>query len=81
MNKADSLNEMDGIEMRIYRKQELAMKYFPDCNKECAGRNFRRWIAHCSDLYKKLLEAGYDKNRKFFLRHEVELIVEFLGEP
>lgn len=37
-----------------------------------------------STLYsaeKELLERGYDKNRKYFLKHEVELILKHFGEP
>ena len=67
--------------LHIYRKQELAMIYFPDLSKEAASRNLRRWIEHCSELSKSLQEIGYDKNRKFFLRNEVQLIVYYLGEP
>lgn len=67
--------------LRIYRKQELAMLYFPDLSKEAASRNLRRWIHHCSQLNQDLLDIGYDKYRKFFLRNEVKLIVSYLGEP
>ena len=81
MNTNETFSDAENMELRIYRKQELAMKYFPESNKECAGRNFRRWITHCKELYERLLAMGYDKNRKYFLKREVELIVEFLGEP
>ena len=67
--------------IHIYRKQELAMLYFPDSTKEAASRNLRRWIEKCSQLHEALQNIGYDKNRKFFLRNEVKLIVIHLGEP
>ena len=67
--------------LRMYRKQELAMMYFPDVSKEAASRNLRRWIGHCDQLHQDLLAIGYDKYRKFFLRNEVKLIVSYLGEP
>ena len=67
--------------IHVYRKQELAMMYFPYASKECAGRNLRRWIHHCKGLYPKLVAAGYDKNRRFYLSREVRLIIEYLGEP
>ncbi len=67
--------------IHMYRKQELAMLYFPGVSKETAARNLRRWIEHCNQLYESLLNQGYDKNRKFFLRQEVKLIVDYLGEP
>lgn len=40
-----------------------------------------RWIKRCTELEKALEAAGYDKNRRFYLKPEVELIVKFLGEP
>ena len=79
--KQEIFAEEEPFVLRIYRKQELAMMYFPDLSKESAGRNLRRWIKHCSALYNALLESGYDKNRKFYLRREVELIVNYLGLP
>ena len=67
--------------LHAYRKNELALMYFPDLGKQSAGKNLRRWIKNCRELCMKLQEEGYDKNRKFFLRREVELIVEYLGLP
>ena len=67
--------------LHAYRKNELALMYFPDLCKESAGKNLRRWIKNCKELYTKMVEEGYDKNRKFYLRREVELIVEYLGLP
>ena len=67
--------------IHVYRKQELAMMYFPYASKACAGRNLRRWIHNCKGLYDKLLEVGYDKKRRFYLSREVRVIIEFLGEP
>lgn len=78
-----SKSEMDAetLPIHMYRKQELAMLYFPDLSKEAAARNLRRWIERCSQLNKALKEIGYDKYRKFFLKKEVKLIVIYLGEP
>ncbi len=81
MNQAENWLEEQPFQLRMYRKQELAMMYFPDLSKEAAGRDLRRWISKCGDLCRRLQEIGYDKNRKFFLKREVRLIVEFLGEP
>lgn len=67
--------------LRIYRKNELAMLYFPESSKQTAMRNLGRWIQHCTSLKEELLERGYDKNRKYFLKHEVELILKHFGEP
>lgn len=67
--------------MRVYRKSELARMYFPYAGNKTALQNLARWIGHCTELGKALEQVGYDKNRKFYLKPEVELIVKFLGEP
>ena len=79
--KSLDLNEEPFV-FRVYRKLELAMRYFPDCSKETATRNLRRWIHRC----KPLMEALNARDRggrqhNYFLKWEVELIVEYLGEP
>lgn len=67
--------------LRVYRKGELARLYFPELDKKSALQGLARWIKRCRELEEALAAAGYDKNRKFFLKPEVELIVHFLGEP
>ena len=81
MIESDFIDQGEPFHLRIYRKQELAMMYFPDVSKESATRNLRRWVARCTELSKELEKSGFDKNRKFYLRHEVELIIKFLGLP
>lgn len=65
----------------VYRKSELAMLYFPYAGKKQALNNLNRWIRRCPALDGALGAAGGMKNRRFFLRPEVELIVRHLGEP
>ena len=82
MNKIqENERQEDSFTLRSYRKQELAMLYFPDVTKEAASKNLRRWITQCSALYQELISIGYDKYRKYYLRNEVRLIVRYLGEP
>lgn len=81
MMKDETTMEEEPFQLRMYRKQELAMRYFPDLSKDSAGRNLRRWIKRCSELYSQLLDMGYDKHRQYYLKREVKLIVEYLGEP
>lgn len=66
---------------RVYRKTELAQLYFPQAGKKTALQGLACWIKRCAELEKALEAAGYDKNRRFYLKPEVELIVKFLGEP
>lgn len=67
--------------LKTYKKNELAMLYFPDVSKSSASRNFRRWIRNCPGLMSDLATKGYDKNRQYLLKTEVEVIVKYLGEP
>ena len=67
--------------LRTYKKNELAMMYFPDVTKAAASRNFRRWIRNCPPMMQELESMGYDKNRQYLLKAEVEVIVKHLGEP
>ena len=60
--------------LKTYKKNELAMMYFPDVTKDAASRNFRRWIRQCPPMMKKLQAMGYDKNRQYLLKAEVEVI-------
>lgn len=73
--------EEQTFRLRIYRKNELAMLYFPESSKQTALRNLGRWIKRCVPLQQELRERGYDKNRKYFLKHEVALLLKHFGEP
>lgn len=66
---------------RVYRKSELARMYFPEADTKTALQGLARWIKRCTELGKALEAVGYEKNRRFFRKPEVELIVKFLGEP
>lgn len=81
VRKEAGAEEEAGFCLRVYRKNELARLYFPQADKKGALQGLSRWIKHCAELEKALEEAGYDKNRKFYLKPEVALIVKFLGEP
>lgn len=67
--------------LKTYKKSELAMMYFPDVTKASASKNFRRWIRNCHPMMQELEAMGYDKNRQYLLKAEVEVIVKHLGEP
>lgn len=81
LNRESGADEETGFRLRVYRKNELARLYFPQADKKGALQGLSRWIKHCAELEKALEAAGYDKNRKFYLKPEVALIVKFLGEP
>lgn len=79
--KPDTSNGCIKFQIRVYRKNELAMMYFPMASKETAIRSFRRWLVRNNRLMADLLSIGYDKNRQHLLKPEVALIVKYFGEP
>lgn len=76
MNRND-----EEFKVRTYKKSELALMYFPNSTKEAASRSFRRWLTRSSAMMNELDNVGYDKNRQYLLKTEVEIIVKYLGEP
>lgn len=79
--KTTEFVEEQPFQLHSYRKQELAMLYFPSQDKNGATRSLRRWIVQCPTLNERLIQEGYSIKHKFYSRREVELIVEFLGLP
>ena len=67
--------------LQSYPKHELAWKYFPGSEKHNATRSLRRWMKNCTGLDEKLKEAGDTAGQKIYSRRQVQIIVDFLGEP
>ena len=68
--------------IRAYDKAELAELYSPGANcprQPC--KTLYRWMRRNMLLQEELNEAGYNKFRHSFLKHEVAIIVRHLGEP
>jgi len=73
------INNMTPI--RIYYKQELAMRYFPGDNPRVARDKLTRWINRCTPLLSALAMVQYRTTEKFYTPRQVELIFQYLGEP
>lgn len=67
--------------IKSYDKAELAGLYSPGRSAAAALQTLYRWMRRCMPLQKELDEAGYNKFRHSFLKHEVAIIVRYLGEP
>ena len=67
--------------IRAYDKVELAVLYSPYRNAAAALQTLYRWMHRNRPLMEQLNQTGYNKYRHSFLRHEVAIIVEHLGEP
>lgn len=69
------------MEFTTMPKYELAQMYAPELTVHSAVNRLMHWIQHHPQLWHELLLTGYRKNAKLFSPRQVELIVEFLGEP
>jgi len=71
----------DRFIVRGYGKGELAMLYMPGICRSGALKQFNRWIERNTRLTAELIETGYDGAERIFTPKQVELIVEYIGEP
>lgn len=66
----------------LIRKNELAMKYFPNATTPKLARdNLTRWINRCKPLKRELIKQHYNPHEWNYTPKQVELIYEYLGEP
>lgn len=69
-------------EIKQYRKSELALMYFPECeSKEGALSNLKSWIKGNKELSNELKKCGMPPRSKSFTPKEVALMFHYLGEP
>ncbi len=76
-----NMNEDLDFVLKAYDKAELAQLYCPGRTEDAALKTLLRWIRQCEPLVEALGEVDYNLRRHRFLRREVELIVQHLGEP
>lgn len=57
------------------------MLYMPGICRSGALKQFNRWIERNARLTAELTETGYDGTERIFTPKQVELIVEYIGEP
>ena len=69
------------MELRSYDKAELALLYFPKAEPKVALNRLNRWIKRSPELTASLQACHVGKFAKYFSRHQVELIVDYLDEP
>jgi len=69
-------------EIKQYRKSELALMYFPECeSKEGALSNLKSWIKGNKKLFTELKKCGMPPRKKSYTPKEVALIFHYLGAP
>ena len=71
----------NGFRITTYKKKELACLYCPDSPARCAIRTLTRWIKRNTELYRALVNTGYNVRTRTFMPKQVSLIVQYLDEP
>lgn len=61
--------------------KELATLYYVDVLPEVASRNLRRDIREYPDLYRSLIESGWNSRKRTFTPRQVEVLIRYLGNP
>ncbi len=70
------------MKIKRYRKNELAMKYFPKASEpKVALNHLRSWIKRCPELVEAMNHVRLLRTRNEYNEEEVLLIVDKLGEP
>lgn len=67
--------------IRRYGKAELGLLYAPERSKHSAWEAVKSWIDRCQPLSEALLEAGLTTHTRVLSPRQVELIIQYLGEP
>jgi hypothetical protein len=70
-----------GFVIRSYGYGELALLYFPNSTKKSATTQLRRWIRRNQELRNTLVKQGFAERQRILTPRQVEVVVQFLGEP
>jgi hypothetical protein len=67
--------------LRSYGYGELALLYFPNSTKKSATTQLRRWIRRNDVLRRTLIQLGFADRQRILTPRQVEVVVQFVGEP
>jgi hypothetical protein len=70
-----------GFVLRSYGYCELALLYFPNSTKKSATTQLRRWIRRSDELLRTLKQVGFAERQRILTPRQVEVVVQFVGEP
>jgi hypothetical protein len=70
-----------GFVLRSYGYGELALLYFPHSTKKSATTQLRRWIRRSDELLRMLKQVGFAERQRILTPRQVEVVVQFVGEP
>jgi len=67
--------------LRSYGYGELALLYFTFSTKKSATTQLRRWIRRNEELLRTLNHLGFAERQRILTPRQVEVVVQFVGEP
>jgi hypothetical protein len=70
-----------GFILRSYGYGELALLYFPNSTKKSATTQLRQWIRRNDVLRRTLVQLGFTDRQRILTPRQVEVVVQFVGEP
>lgn len=62
-------------------KSELALRYLPNIERRSAVNRLMQWVKHNKTLCEELDRTGYYPTQKYLSPLQVQLIIQYLGEP
>lgn len=69
------------FEIKSYSWKELACLYAPDLQPASATKRLHRWIMFNPKLQKSLVKVGWSKGQRHLTPLQVQILIDFLGEP
>jgi len=70
------------LKIKRYRKNELALLYFPQASEpKVALNHLRSWINGCPELVEELKRVKLLRTRNEYNEEEVRLILHYIGQP
>lgn len=72
---------INDFKITAYGWQELALLYAPNLTPASAAKRLGMWITENKQLQNDLVAAGWKKGKRLLTPRQVQLIVEYLGEP
>lgn len=67
--------------IKAYGWQELAVIYSPEITAAAAARRLIRWVEYHPHLKQELIRHGWKKANRVLSPMQVQIIVNYLGEP
>jgi hypothetical protein len=73
--------EQNTFRIKAYGFQELAICYAPELTPRSATQRLLHWVMMSGELYAALQRVGWCKGKRTLTPLQVQVLVNYLGEP